>query len=295
MEKNFLTIPEEIYLLSIDEHGAQLPMFTNEEFDTLLSASILMELAILHKIDSDQKYIIPDKTGMTGNSILDWAIDEIDEFGNNRRIDEWISHFSVHGQFFRDEIITSLVRKEVLSIENEKVLWFFNRRKYPMVNNVEVIEVKSRIKTLIHGNDLPNERDIVIVSILANSNLLEAIFTVDEIKTYQLRIEQIAQMDFIGQAIGGILGTFKASVFEKLFKNDSPEDMLEAHIEDLKKKFRITNESNLPEWIRKGTLQYEKTLLFVKEKGTAQVSYNPKTKEYALLNLSYYHSPFGVS
>jgi len=293
MTRNFLNIPEEIYLLSIDENGNQHQNLKNENFDLVISAALLMDLALLHRIDSDQTYIFTDKKEQIGDVLLDGVLDEIIEYNNNRRIENWISYLSIHGQFFRDEIITSLVRKSVLKIENERVLWFFSKRKYPIVDDTELEEVQSRIRNLIFGTEIPDERDIVIVSILFNSNLLGTIFTEEEVSKYNARIVQIAKMDFIGQAIGNVLKEYNISIFDSILKTKSPEEMLEAHVEKLKKKFRVTNDDSLPTWIRKGTRQYEETLKYVREVGTAEITFNPRLKKYSKINYGYYQSAFG--
>jgi len=293
MTHNFLNIPEEIYLLSIDENGNQHQNLKNENFDLVISAALLMDLALLHRIDSDQTYIFTDKKEQIGDILLDGVLDEIIEYNNNRRIENWISYLSIHGQFFRDEIITSLVRKSVLKIENEKVLWFFSKRKYPRIDDTELEEVQSRIRNLIFGTELPDERDIVIVSILYNSNLLGTVFSDEEITKYDTRITQIAKMDFIGQAIGSVLKEYNISIFESIIKTKTAEEMLEEHVIALKKKFRVTNDDNLPTWIRKGTKQYEETLKYVREVGTAEITFNPRLKKYSKINYGYYQSAFG--
>jgi len=112
----FLNIPEEIYLLSIDEDGTQHINFKNQKFDVIIGSAVLMELAMRNVIDTDLKYVIPDKLNTTGEIILDQVINEIKEYGGKRPISEWISHISMHGQFFRDEIITSLVGKRVYAL-----------------------------------------------------------------------------------------------------------------------------------------------------------------------------------
>jgi hypothetical protein len=289
MNPYFLNIPEEVYLLSIDENGNQHSNFKSENFDLILSSALLMELALQHSVDSDQTYIIPDKPVNFSDRLLNTVQDEIIEFGNPRRIESWISHLSIHGQYYRDEIITSLVKKEVLRIENEQLFWFFSKRKYPRIGDKELEEVQLRIRHLIFGNDLPNERDIVIVSLLANSNLLETVFTAEEVATYKGRIEQIAKMDFIGQTIAPVLKSYDMPIFAGVFKKKSAEEMLEEHVQELKTKFRITDNENLPAWIRPGTDQYHKTLEYVREKGTAAITFNPKTKEYSELKIGYYN------
>ena len=141
----FLNIPEEIYLLSIDEEGNQHNNFKNQKFDVIIGSAVLMDLAMRNVIDTDLKYVIPDKLNNTGEIILDEVIKELREFGDRRPIAEWISHISIHGQFFRDEIITSLVGKRVLKIENTRTLWFFQTRKYPLQDDQEVVEVRTRL------------------------------------------------------------------------------------------------------------------------------------------------------
>ncbi len=290
---NFLNIPEEIYLLSINDQGEQHQNFKDENFDLIISAAILMDLALLHRIDSDSETIIPDKLVHIGDTLLDGVVDQIFEYDDNRRIDEWISHLSMHGPYFRDEIVLSLVRKSVLKIEDEKVFWFFSTRKYPIVDDSEQMEVQLRIRKLIFSNDLPDERDIVIVSILNSSNLLEAVFTAEEIEKYKDRIAQIAKMDFIGQTIAKVLKSYDISGFDKLFGVKSPEEMLEAHAMSLKTKFRVKNDDMMPSWIRKGSDQYNKTLDFVRKVGHADITFNPRTKEYAELKMSYKVHMFG--
>lgn len=293
MNNNFLTIPEEIYLLSIDENGKQHLNFRNENFDIIIASSVLMELLLLHRIDSDEKYIFPDKTDKVNDVLLDGVIDEIIEYRNSRRIEDWISTLSFQGQNFRDEIITSLVRKGVLKVENEQVFWFFQKRKYPLVGEQQLEEVQSRIRNLVFSDALPSERDMVIVSILKNSNLLGSVFTESEINEYNKRISQIAKMDFIGQSIAPVIAAYDMP-FGGIFKKKSAEELLEEHTAELMTKFRITNEENLPQWLRKGTDQYEKTLAYVREKGHADITYNPKTKEYSELKFGYYNTGSGV-
>ncbi len=293
MKNSFLTIPEEIYLLSIDENGEQHLNFRNESFDIIIASSILVELLLLHRIDSDEKYIFMDKTDKVGDELLDGIIDEIVEYNGSRRIEEWISSLSIQGQYFRDEIITSLVRKGVLKIENEQVFWFFSKRKYPLVGEEELEEVQARIRKLVFGNELPGERDMVIVSILKNSNLLGTVFTTEEIAANTERINQIAKMDFIGQSIAHALASYDMP-FANIFKKKTAEEMLDEHVRELMKKFRITNEANLPEWLRKGTDQYEETLKYVKAKGHADITFNPRTKKYSELNFGYYNTGSGV-
>jgi hypothetical protein len=45
---------------------------------------------------------------------------------------------------------------------------------------------------------------------------------------------------------------------------------------------QITADSDLPDWLRKGTDQYQKTLSYIKETGTREILFNPKTGRYGI-------------
>ena len=233
----FLNIAEEIYLLTIDENGNQHQNFRNQRFDIIIASSILMELAMRHIIDTDMNSVIPDKMDFTGDIILDDAIDEMKSNNSKKEISEWISHISLHGQFYRDEIISTLIGKKVLKLENKKTLWFFASRKYPLQNDKEVKEVRLRLRDLIFSNELPDIRDIVLISILHHAKLINTLLTKSESIKFSARIEQIAKMDFIGQAISKSLSDFSineiiGSKIRNILKEKTPEEKLQEHIKN---------------------------------------------------------------
>ncbi len=293
MNPFFLNIPEEVYLLSINEDGEQHPNFRNKKFDIIISSALLMEMAERHIIDTDLTYLIPDKLEKTGEEIFDTVIDEIISFNDKRPIIDWITHISIHGQYFRDEIITSLVRKSVLKIQDKKTLWFFSTRKYPLQNDQEVKEVRSRLRDLIFSDEIPEVRDLILLSILYHGELLDTVVTTSEKIKYADRISQISKMDFIGQTISKAVDEFSLGdlISEKitdLLKGKTAEEKLQDHVLSLMEKYRIQDESKLPAWLRKGTEQYKKTLEFVEEVGTAEITFNPRTQKYSKLNYGYY-------
>ena len=62
-------------------------------------------------------------------------------------------------------------------------------------------EVRERLRTTILSEDIPDPRDILLISLLVSSNLMNRLFSREEIKAAQDRIDQLAQMDLIGQAV----------------------------------------------------------------------------------------------
>ena len=295
MENNFLNIPEEIALLALGENGEVHPKIKNPKFDIVIASAILMDLALHHCIDTDRVNIIPDKLEPLNDPILDVAIEEIKRYNDPLPIKDWIAELSIMGQFFRDEIIKSLVSKGVLKIEDKQVLWVFSKRVYPLVEDKEIKVVNARIRDLVFSDEIPDPQDIVILSVLKHADLLDVLFTDKELDDYKERISQIAKMDMIGLAIGEEMDAFKLYDIKGFFSGEekSAEEMLEDHIHELKEKFRITDNGRLPEWLRRGTPQYEKTLEFVREKGTGDITFNHRSKQYQVNSYDFIGHGFG--
>jgi predicted ATP-binding protein involved in virulence len=293
--ENFLSIPEEILLLSIGENGGEVPQDKN--FEVVLAASILMDLAMQNRLDSDLEKLIPVDNTPTGDIVLNDAIEMIFADKTKQDPSHWVSQLAIRAEEFSESIVASLVLKKVLKIENQKLLWFFSKRKYPIVHDTEMKEVKLRVRELVFGDDIPDLRDIVIVSLLHYGQMLELVFTEFEISKYRSRIEKIAMMDLIGQAISKSLKEFATSSFTSLAKSilgvKSPEEKLESLVKEMKEKYRINNDKDLPEWLRKGTAQYIKTIAYIEKTGRADIYYSKRKDEYFGRQYFFSHHLFG--
>ncbi|HYX06838.1 MAG TPA: GPP34 family phosphoprotein [Bacteroidales bacterium] len=280
MEENYITIPEEVFLLSIDEAGEQLDI---KEFDIVLASSILMELALQNCIDTDLDYIIPDKKKSTGNYVLDDISMDIHDVGEKQTITSWILKIYSNIHEIKKQITKSLVRKKIIKIENERVLLIFSSKRYPIIRKKEVIEVRLRLRELIFGQEIPDFRDIVIISLIHYASLEFLLFTEKEAEEYKTRIEEIAKMDLIGQAITSTLKEVTLAMRAKeMFGFRSPQQKLDDMVKGYMKKHQLKKENQLPDWLKKGTVQYRKTLEFIEKSGTAEIEYDPESNTYSL-------------
>jgi golgi phosphoprotein 3 len=289
---NFLTIPEEIFLLSLYDNEGDASILQKRTFDIILAGAILMDLALRNCIDTDLEELIPDKVEPTDDFVLDEVLSDINNEDKNKSISYWLEKISLKSEKFRDLIISNLIKKGIIKIEDRKILWISATPKYPLIGTDEVKEVRVRVREEVFSNEIPEFRDIVIVSLVENGGLLELVFTEDEISEYRERISQIAKMDLIGQAIAGtikdtVINNIKSKAHELLgLKSKTPEEKLDVLISDIKTRFRIKNNDKLPEWLRMGTEQFKKTLAFIKESGTANIVYNKHTKTYNIKSYS---------
>ncbi len=282
--ENFLTIPEEILLLSVHDRGGTLP--GGKKSDVVLAAAILMDLALKNRLDTDLDQLIFVSDAPTGEIVLDEALKMI--FSRKEKHDPafWISQLAIRSGEFTEYLLASLTMKKIIKIENQKILWFFAKRKYPLQQDQEIKEVKQRVREIVFGDDLPEIRDIIIISLLHYGELHGLVFTEAESAQYRDKVGQIARMDLIGQAISKSLAQLVSTPFTSLtqhiFKAKTPEEKLELLVQEMKEKFSIDDDQDLPSWLRKGTGQYHKTLEFVREKGTADIYYHHIKDKYFL-------------
>ncbi len=296
--ENFLSIPEEFYLLAVSETKGDIQHTNYRSFKVALSGSILMDLALEHRIDTDLEKIIIDRKEPTGNEVLDIAFNEILLAHAGQEVRYWIDRLTEKSDTYKSLILNSLIRKGVLKIENKKVLWAFTSRKYPVIDNSEIKEVKTRVRDLIMSEEIPDVRDIVIVSMLFYSGMLDLALDDDEIDERIDRIEQIARMDLIGQSISSAIEenmiSYLISELGKLVKGGkTAEEKLEEKAQNSLKKYGLRSANDLPDWLRKGTDQYEKTLEFIRKVGTADIIYNARSDRYSIKRYAAVGPTFG--
>lgn len=283
-----LTLPEELFLLTVNDKTGRKAFLKSRKFDILLSASLLMDLALHNRIDSDLEYIIPFNARPTGHPLLDKALEKIHRVKEKQKINWWLLKLAEEGPDYREILVNGLLQKGLIRMEREHVFLGFSSNRYPMlIHDQEIIEIKSRLKSIIFSDELPDFRDIVLVSIAWYGGLLHLILTENEIHNRQKRIEQLARMDLIGQAVTYSMKEVSRSILGyvmsgEIFGTRSPQEKLDELVEELKALMHIENDKDLPEWLRPGTEQYRKTLEYITETGTNEIVFNTKTGKYAL-------------
>jgi Golgi phosphoprotein 3 len=194
-----LTFAEELLLLSHDEKTGHF--YDMNDAMPALAGAVLMELAIRDRIDTDlHKLMLVDSTP-TGEPVLDGILAQMAAQPGSYSTDDWVDFLKHNGQEIHDAALARLVERGILRREDGRVLWVFGTRRYPMIENEEQQEVKLRIARLLMSDEIPDARDIVIIGLAESCGLLEHIFSKEELRNSQARIDQIVKLDLIGQAV----------------------------------------------------------------------------------------------
>lgn len=194
-----LTFAEELLLLAHDEKTG-LFHDLNDAMPALAGA-VLMELAIRDRIDTDlDKLMVVDRMP-TGEPVLDRVLAQMASEPGIHSTDAWIDFLKHNGPDIHDAALARLIERGILRREENRLLWTFGARRYPVLHDRERQEVKQRIGDLLAGDDIPDAGDIVIVALAESCGLLEHIFAADDLRRWRARIAQIVRLDLIGQAV----------------------------------------------------------------------------------------------
>lgn len=200
-----LTFVEEIVLLGLDDTtGALLPM-PAMAFSYALAGALISDLALLNRIDTDPQQLVVLDATPTGDPLLDGALARIVAAPQPESVSRWLAIFSEHGRELENTALARLVAAGILRREDRKILWVFGGRRYPTIDNQERTEVRTRLAALILGDDLPDPRDAILLSLLTACQLDRRIFAGAEFDARAARIAALAKMDLVGREVAAAL------------------------------------------------------------------------------------------
>lgn len=207
-----ISIPEEILLLTLDDDKGTPVDVPEIQLDCAVAGAILMDLALQQRIDTGLETLFVTKKDPTGDELLDGVLKEIAAATEQHDAAYWVQVLSHRSGEFRDRLAERLVEKGILKRVEEKLLWVFGTRRYPMVDGGQEREVKRRIVNVLLSDEIPDPRDIVILSLAETCGVLDRILSAQELKGSEKRLRQVERMDLIGQAVTRTVHDIRASI-----------------------------------------------------------------------------------
>jgi len=207
-----LTFAEEILLLLLDDDGNFISA-PETTIDCAMTGAVLMDLAFAGRIDTDLDELrVMDKTP-TGDPLQDRILERISAEPENYNTRDWIDMIrSDEAQDIREHTLTRLVERGILEYHEEKLLWVFRTRRYPMIDGKAEQEVRTRIIEVLQSDDIPDPRDIALICLVEACNLLPGIMPGKTDRHVRERVEDIRKMDLIGREVAGAVSVIEASI-----------------------------------------------------------------------------------
>ena len=197
-----ITFAEETLALLLDDKtGAFLPI-GKYALEHALVGGVLMDLAFADRIDTDPEQLIIIDASPTGNAMLDGVLQRIGSSEKTRDTAAWLEIISEEqGESIQEQAIDSLVERGVLERKEEKYLWVFRARRYPMIDGELQREARQRVVGVLFSGDIPDPRDIALICIADACGLLKTVFGEKELDDVAARLDQLRRMDLIGREL----------------------------------------------------------------------------------------------
>ncbi|MDA8307968.1 MAG: GPP34 family phosphoprotein [Deltaproteobacteria bacterium] len=207
-----LSFAEEILLLALDDQGS-IKQLSAVSLDYALAGAVLMDLALLNRIDTDlESLFVVDRTP-TGDTLADGFLGEIQSDANRWPAMHWLDHFTKQGARIQEVVLNRLIEKRILKKVDRKILWVFEVRRYPIIDNTEPKEVKTRLRELILSDDIPDPHDAVLISLANACGLFTEVFTKSEMDSVRERIDNLAKLDLVGREITRAISSIEKAIF----------------------------------------------------------------------------------
>jgi Golgi phosphoprotein 3 len=213
-----LTMLEEVVLLAVDEQTGN--MRSTREFGTAyaLVGALFFDLALARKIDTDTDTIhIVDPTP-TGNPTLDRVLAWMAGKPQLTTVRDWIEEIFLRHDDLEGEAMGSLIAQGVLRHEKTKRLWIIDVERFPMVNERPQRYVKSRLAHAILTDDIPDTRDIILVSIAEQCGLLSYVLSDTQLTARAQRIQTLCNLETISRNVSDAIAGIDATRHQSLGK-----------------------------------------------------------------------------
>ena len=196
-----LRFAEEILLLLLDDASGRFAPVVESSLRCAIAGSVLMDLALENRIDTDpQQLMLVDATPV-GDDLLDSTLADVAQAGETRDARYWVNRIAGDAGRIRETALRRLVERGVLQREEDRFLWVFRSRRYPVIDGEAEREVKLRIMEVLFSDVIPAPRDVVIIGLADACGLFDVLLSRRELKRAEERIKQVRQLDLIGQAV----------------------------------------------------------------------------------------------
>ena len=207
-----LRFAEEITLLMLDDEDGGFVRVPGWSMQCAFAGAVLMDLALENRIDTDLKRLVLIDPTPLDDDLLDPALALIAQATETHDARHWVDYIADGADEIREHALARLVERGILRREEDRFLWVFQSRRYPIVDGEAEREVKLRIMEVLFGNEIPDPRDIVLICLADACGILRELLSTRELERATERIEEVRKLDLIGQAVSKAVWDIQSSI-----------------------------------------------------------------------------------
>ena len=211
-----LRFAEEIMLLLLDDEQEKFVRVPDWSLRYALAGAVLMDLALADRVDTDlEKLVLVDGTPL-GDPVLDPVLADITAARGTHDARFWVERAANRADETREAAIDRLVERGILERREDRFLWVFRSRRYPVIDGKAEREVKLRIMEVLFSDQIPTPRDVVIICLSDACGIFTELLSKRELRHVMPRIELIRRMDLIGRAVTAAIRDIEVSLAQAI-------------------------------------------------------------------------------
>ena len=187
-----LRFAEEIMLLLLDDEGGTFVGVPESSLQCALAGAVLMDLALENRIDTDPKQLVLLDSTPVGDNLLDPTLARIARGSETRDARYWVERIAEDAGYIREAVLQRLIERGILQRRDDRFLWVFRSRRYPVVDGKAEREVKLRIMEVLFSDVIPAPRDIVIICLADACGIFRILLSRQELSNASARIEPVS-------------------------------------------------------------------------------------------------------
>jgi hypothetical protein len=203
------TLPEEFFLLSIDDDKGKIIASVSDGLPLGLAGALLADLALHGKISVVEKRLAVIDTAPTGEALLDDALTRLAAEKKPRKVQYWVEKLS--GKKLVQQVVQRLVEKSVLRIEEKRYLWVIPYHVYPQVDASAKYWIKNHLRDAVLAGGEVTPGIVALLSLLNACRLLDLVFTRDEKKAASSKVKALAAGEIYGEAVAEAIEAIEAA------------------------------------------------------------------------------------
>jgi golgi phosphoprotein 3 len=207
-----LSFAEEIYLLALDDVKGTVSLPGGiEMMHRALVGSALAELSFMGRLDSDKDGLFIVNAEPVDNPALEEIMGLIADQENKMSIHYWLEVLFSEAGKIEANVLEHLILRGILKQVDEKVLWVFPSRRYPVIDDREIKDVERRMVNLISSDEIPDPREATLISLASSCGLLEEILSPRQFSRYEERIAILTKLDSVGRNTVEVINEFSVA------------------------------------------------------------------------------------
>ena len=169
--------------------------------DHALAGSVLMDLALEDRIDTDLESLILIDAAPLGDDLLDPVLAQIAQDEEGRDARHWVQQTASQADRIREKALDRLTERGILEKREERSRWLLRSTRYPVVDSRAAHEVKERIMRVLFSEEIPAPHDVVLIGLADACQVFRHLLPCGELDGIRPRIKQVRDLDLIGRAV----------------------------------------------------------------------------------------------